>query len=162
MSTRAKIALGIPALLLLLVIGGFVFFNAWIYPPLGIESCSRQDYAQAWDRVARGFCDSSGLRYEGVDFLKFREVAGGPAYAWGTARCATPQGGQRLAWIYLEWSTKRKMWMRGYTLVLADDDDEVYYTPTFPKQAGRAATALSKLYRENARHVREYLGQAPR
>lgn len=144
---------------LALAIGSFAFFNGYVYPPHGLERLSKQDYEQAWEIAAKGFCSSSGLAYVRPDFVKYRAVeAGDEAYAWGVARCETPEGRERLAWIYLEWSTKRRLWTRNYSLVLADDDDEVYYTPTFPGQYGRAATALSKIFKENARHVREYLG----
>jgi len=146
------------AAVLALAIGSFAFFNGYIYPPHGLKQFAKQDYDKAWEKAARGFCSSSGLTYVRPDFIKYRPVeAGDEAYAWGVARCTTPQGGERLAWIYLEWSTKRHLWTRNYSLVLADDDDEVYYTPTFPAQYGRASTALSKIFKENARHVREYL-----
>lgn len=145
---------------LVLAIGGFAFFNAWLYPPMGLETLSKEDYRAAWERAAKGFCASSGLSFVSESFIKYRPVdSGDEAYAWGTALCRTADGRDRLAWIYLEWSTKRKLWTRSYTLVLADDDDEVYFTPMFPKQLGRASTALSKIMGENARHVREYLAQ---
>lgn len=148
------------AAVLALAIGGFAFFNAWVYPPHGLEDLRKEDYRTAWERAAKGFCASSGLAYLGDTFIKHRTVqTGDEAYAWGTALCRTADGRDRLAWIYLEWSTKRKLWMRSYTLVLADDDDEVYFTPSFPKQLGRAGTALSKIMAENARHVREYLNK---
>ncbi|GFK95740.1 hypothetical protein NNJEOMEG_03608 [Fundidesulfovibrio magnetotacticus] len=152
---KPLIALGC---LLAVCIAGFALFNAWFYPPHGLERLAREQSAEAWDIAARGFCASSGLTFERVDFIKQRAPStGGEAYVWGVARCRTADGRQRLAWIYLEWSTKRDLWMRGYTTVLADSDDEIYYTPTFPGQYGRAATALGKIMRENARHVREYL-----
>lgn len=147
------------AVVLALAVGGFAFFNGYVYPPHGLESFSRDQYAEAWEKAAKGFCASSELTFERPDFVKYRAVEHGrEAYAWGVARCRTRDGRERLAWIYLEWSTKRDLWTRNYSLVLADDDDEVYYTPAFPGQWGRASTALSKIMKENARHVREYLG----
>ena len=154
-----KILLALAALLAL-AIGSFAFFNAWVYPPMGLETLPKEDYRTAWERAARGFCASSGLSFERENFVKYRTVeTGDEAYCWGTALCRTADGRERLAWIYLEWSAKRRLWTRSYTLVLADDDDEVYFTPSFPKQLGRAGTALSKIMGENARHVREYLGR---
>lgn len=149
--------------LLGLAVGSFAFFNGYVYPPFGLESYSREQFGPAWEKAARGFCLSSDLVYEGADFVKYRPVsAGSEAYAWGVARCRTPDGRQRLAWIYIEWSTKRHLWTRNYSLILADDDDEVYYTPTFPGQYRRASTALSKIFKENARHVREYMALSGR
>ena len=146
---------------LALAIGSFAFFNAWVYPPLGLEDLGKDQYRTAWERAAKGFCASSGLEFQGDTFIKYRPVeSGDEAYCWGAALCRTADGRERLAWIYLEWSTKRKLWTRSYTLVLADDDDEAYFTPAFPKQLGRAATALSKIMGENARHVREYMGRS--
>ena len=144
--------------LLVLAIGGFAFFNGFIYPPSGLHGFSQEHYAKAWEATSKGFCASSDLTYSRPDFIKFRKPDdGSEAYVWGVARCHTRDGRERLAWIYLEWSTKRLVWTRSYTLVLADDDDEVYYTPAFPGQFRRAWTALSKIMQENARHVREYL-----
>lgn len=141
-----------------LAIGSFAFFNGYVYPPFGLEKFSKEDYEKAWEAAAKGFCASSDLTYERPGFVKYRAVTrGNEAYAWGVALCRTRQGDERLAWIYLEWSTKRDLWTRSYTTVLADDDDEVYYTPTFPGQLRRASTALSKIMKENARHAREYL-----
>lgn len=151
-----------PALALLavlgLAIGAFAFFNGYVYPPSGLKHLSKAQYAQAWEIAARGFCASSDLAYVRPDFLKHRVVeAGDEAYSWGVARCLTQEGRERLVWIYMEWSTKRRVWTRNYSLVLADDDDEVYFTPAFPGQIRRASTALSKIMKENARHVREYV-----
>lgn len=141
-----------------LAIGSFAFFNGYIYPPAGLEHLSKDQYAQAWEIAAKGFCASSDLSYVRPDFLKHRVVeAGDEAYSWGVVRCLNREGRERLVWIYMEWSTKRHLWTRNHSLVLADDDDEVYYTPTFPGQYRRAATALSKIMKENARHVREYV-----
>lgn len=151
-----KAALALAGLLLLLV-AAFALFNAYVYPPHGLKHLAREQYDQAWNLAARDFCASSDLTFERADFVKHRAVsAGSEAYVWGVARCRTPEGRERLAWIYLEWSTKRDLWTRSYTTVLADADDEIYYTPSFPGQWGRAATALSKIMKENARHVREY------
>jgi len=148
-----------PALAVLaLAVGGFAFFNGFIYPPSSLREFPQDQFAKAWETAAKGFCASSNLTYARPDFIKFRKPdAGSEAYVWGVARCHTMDGRERLAWIYLEWSTKRLVWTRSYTLVLADDDDEVYYTPAFPGQFRRAWTALSKIMKENARHVREYL-----
>lgn len=144
--------------ILALAIGGFAFFNGFIYPPSGLHQFTQEDYAKAWEAVSKGYCSSTDLTYSRPDFIKFRKPdAGSEAYVWGVARCHTQDGRERLAWIYLEWSTKRHVWTRSYTLVLADDDDEVYYTPAFPGQFRRAWTALSKIMKENARHVREFL-----
>jgi len=149
---------GLTALLLV----SFALFNAFVYPPHGLKHLPKDQYAQAWDIAARGFCASSGLAFERADFVKHRAVsAGAEAYVWGVARCRTPEGRARLAWIYLEWSTKRDLWTRSYTTVLADGDDEIYYTPSYPGQWGRASTALSKIMKENVRHVREYLLRGP-
>ncbi|GAB6037065.1 hypothetical protein JCM15519_16240 [Fundidesulfovibrio butyratiphilus] len=147
------------AALCLAVVGALTFaaFNAWFYPPHGIENLRKDQDFTAWERAAKDFCSSSGLTYQGVDLYKFRKVDTGPeAYAWGTAKCLTPDGHERLAWIYLYWSTKRHLWMRNTLTVLADDDDEVYYSPTAPRQFDRARIALSKIMAENARRVREY------
>lgn len=143
---------------LALAIGGFAFFNGFVYPPSGLAEYPMDQYAKAWETAAKGFCVSSGLSYQRPDFVKFRKPdTGSEAYAWGVARCLTIDGRERLAWIYLEWSAKRHLWTRSYTLVLADDDDEIYYTPSFPGQFARAWIALAKIMKENARHVREYL-----
>lgn len=143
----------------LVVVGALSFatFNAWFYPPHGIADLGKEQNFAAWEQAAKDFCASSGLTYQGADLYKFRTVGTGPeAYAWGTAKCLTSDGRDRLAWIYLDWSTKRRKWMRNTLTVLADDDDEVYYSPTYPKQFGRAWTALSKIMSENARRAREY------
>ena len=153
-----KRVLAVLALLLALAGGGFAFFNGFVYPPHGLESFSKDQYEAAWEKAAKGFCATSELTYVRPDFVKYRKVENGKeAYAWGVALCHTRDGRERLAWIYLEWSTKRDLWTRNYSIVLADDDDEVYYSPTFPGQWGRASIALSKVMKENARHVREYL-----
>ena len=148
------------AVLLALALGGFALFNGYFYPPLGLDGLGKEQYQEAWERAAKGFCASAGLSYQGFapepGMLKYRTVdSGSEAYAWGTARCLTPDGRRRLAWIYLEWSSKRGLWLRNNSLVLADDDDEILYTPTFPGQLVRAGTALAKIMRENARHIRE-------
>jgi hypothetical protein len=144
--------------LLALAIGSFAFWNGFVYPPFRLHGLSVDQYQAAWETAARGFCTSSDLTFERPDFVKFRKPdTGDEAYVWGVARCLTQDGRERLAWIYLEWSYKRKVWTRSYTLVLADDDDEVYYTPSWPGQYDRARIALGKLMAENARHVREYL-----
>jgi len=148
------------AVLAALAIGSFAVFNGYFYPAMGMDGLAKEQYQEAWERAAKGFCASSGLTYQGFapepGMLKYRTVeAGSEAYVWGAARCLTRDGRQRLAWIYLEWSSKRKLWLRNYSLVLADDDDEILYTPVFPRQLIRATTALSKIMRENARHVRE-------
>jgi len=150
------------ALSLLVLIGlatcSFAFWNGYSYPPLGLHGLSQDQYQTAWEIAARGFCQSSDLGYVRPDFIKFRKPdPGSEAYAWGVARCTTEEGRERLAWIYLEWSAKRSVWTRSYTLVLADGDDEVFYTPSYPGQYDRARIALAKLMKENARHVREYL-----
>ncbi len=146
-----------------LAIGSFAFFNGYVYPPFGLTQYSKQDYEKAWETAAKGFCASSGLTYVRPGFVKYRAVTeGAEAYVWGVALCRTARGGERLAWIYLDWSTKRDLWTRNYSTVLADDDDEVYYTPTFPGQLRRASIALSKIMKENARHVREYLSARDR
>lgn len=141
-----------------LAVGAFAFWNGYVYPPYGLHEYSKDQFAPAWETAAKGFCASSGLAFVRQDFITFRKPdSGDEAYVWGVARALTPDGRERLAWIYLEWSTKRRLWTRSYTLVLADDDDEVYYTPTYPGQFQRALIALSKIMKENARHVREYL-----
>lgn len=144
--------------LLALAVGSFAFWNGFVYPPFKLHGLSVDQYQAAWEIAARGFCQSSDLTYERPDFVKFRKPdTGSEAYTWGVARAITANGRERLAWIYLEWSAKRSVWTRSYTLVLADDDDEVYYTPAFPGQYDRARIALGKIMKENARHVREYL-----
>lgn len=148
---------------LVLAIGGFAVFNGYFYPPMGLHGLTPDQYEKAWDIAAKGFCSSSDLTFEKADFIKFRKPeTGAEAYVWGVARCLTKDGRERLAWIYLEWSYKRRLWTRSYTLVLADFDDEVYYTPAFPGQVRRATTALSKIMQENARHVREWMDDSSR
>ncbi len=148
------------AVLLALAIGGFALFNGYFYPALGMQGLTKQQHQEAIERAAKGFCASAGLTYQGFapepGMVKYRAVeSGSEAYTWGAARCLTQDGRQRLVWIYLDWSSKRGLWLRNTSLVLADDDDEILYSPTFPGQLVRAATALSKIMRENARHVRE-------
>lgn len=148
------------AALVALSVGSFAVFNGYFYPALGMEGLAKEQYRQAWEGAAKGFCASADLVYQGFSpepgMLKYRAVeSGSEAYVWGTARCLTPDGRSRLVWIYLEWSSKRKLWLRNNSLILADDDDEILYTPVFPGQLTRATTALSKMMRENARHVRE-------
>lgn len=143
---------------LALAVAAFAVFNGYFYPAMGMRGFAKEQYPQAWEHVARGFCSSSSLEYERTAMLKYHEVrSGSEAYCWGVASCRTPQGGERRAWIYLEWSSRRGLWLRNNLLVLADDDDEIYYSPTFPGQFVRAWTAIRKLMRENARHVREAL-----
>ena len=145
----------------LVCLGSFALFMAYIYPPAGLKQYSKEQFQPAWEAAAKGFCASSGLEFLGTDFIKHRAVSSNDeAYAWGVARVSTPGNRVRLAWIYIEWSVKRKLWQRNVSIVLADDDDEVYFTPTFPSQARRAATALGKAMRENLRSIREYRLQA--
>jgi hypothetical protein len=134
----------------------FVVFNAYFYPAHELRTYTQDQYIPAWNTAAKGFCRSAGLAYLGADTMKFRKVSTGPeAFVWGVARARTAQGQERLVWVYLEWSTKRHIWLRNNSLVLADDDDEIYYSRQFPGQFRRAATALAKAFKENARHVRE-------
>lgn len=152
------------AILVTLCIGAFAIFNGYFYPALGMKGLAKEQYQEAWVHAAKGFCATTGLVYQGYapapGMLKYRPVgSGSEAYVWGTAKCLTPDGRQRLVWVYLEWSSKRSLWLRNSSLILADDDDEILYTPTFPGQLVRAATALSKIMQENARHVREARGE---
>jgi hypothetical protein len=143
---------------LALAVCSFAFWNGYVYPPHGLHEYSKDQYTQAWEIAARDFCASSGLTFVHPDFITFRKPeTSDEAYVWGVARSLTRDGRDRLAWIYLEWSTKRHIWTRSYSLVLADGDDEVFYTPTYPGQFQRALIALRKIMKENARHVREYL-----
>ena len=148
---------------LALAAGSLAFFIGYVAPPAGLAHYPKEQFRPAWDTAAKGFCASSGLRYLDTDFVKYRAVSSNDeAYAWGVIRTATPDNRIRLAWIYIEWSVKRKLWQRGMSIVLADDDDEVYFTPTFPSQARRAITTLGKALKETARNIREYRLQTGR
>lgn len=141
---------------LLLALGGLVWFGAWYYPAMGLAGIPKDGYRQAMERAARGMAAAEGLVYEDFDFLKFRQVErGGEAYAWGAARCRAGDGSTSFYWVYLEWSKKRGQWLRNYSLELAAPDDEIYFTRFAPGQLGRARLALGKLFGQLAAHVRE-------
>ncbi len=145
------------ALVLLLVgIGGLIWFGAWHYPALGLAGIPKDGYRQAMETAARGMTRSEGLAFEDFDFLKYRQVErGGEAYAWGVARCRAADGSTAFYWVYLEWSKKRGQWLRNYSLELAAPDDEIYFTREHPGQATRARLALGKLLSQLAAHIRE-------
>ena len=142
---------------LLLPMGTYAAFNSWFYAPHGLEELGKAQGFEAWQIAAKDFCASTNMTYQDVELYKFRAAQTGPdACIWGVARCTTPDGQTRKAWINLEWSTKREMWMRNNLTILADGDDEIFYSRTTPKQLERAATALRKIFLENSRRVREF------
>ncbi|MHC1790746.1 hypothetical protein [Solidesulfovibrio sp.] len=137
-------------------LGGLIWFGAWHYPALGLAGIPKDGYRQAMDIAARGMTASDGLVFEDFDFLKYREVErGGEAYAWGAARCKTVDGATTFYWVYLEWSKKRRQWLRNYSLELAAPDDEIYFTRQHPGQFGRAALAAGKLLGQLGSRLRE-------
>jgi len=142
-----------------LAVCGFVVWNGSIYAPLGLGGFAKNEYQAAWETVAKGFCASSGFTCEWPTPVTFRpmEFSDG-AQVWGVAKARTKDNHERLAWISLEWSSGAKRWRRAELWVLADDDDEIYFTSTFPSQASRAVISLSRLTQEAARRIREYRG----
>ena len=155
------LGLGLLAVVLLGV-GGLIWFGAWYYPALGLAGIPKSGYRQALDTAARGMTASDGLAFEDFDFSKFRDVArGGEAYAWGAARCKAADGSTTFYWVYLEWSKKRGQWLRNYSLELAAPDDELYFTRQYPGQMARARLALGKLLGQLAAHVREARQASP-
>lgn len=144
----------------LLGVGFMIWFGAWRYPGYGLSGISKADYARAMTVAARGMAISEGLTFEDFDFMKFREVErGSEAYAWGAARCRAVGGGTEYLWVYLDWSEKRGQWLRNYSLVLADPEDEIYYTRLRPGQRDRAAMALKRIWRMNRLHLWEVYGK---
>jgi hypothetical protein len=115
----------------------------------------QDQYREAAAYAARGLAHAEGLSFEDFDFLKYREVTRAPSHVWGAARCRAADGGTELAWIYLEWSSKRRQWLRNYSLLLATPDDEIFYTRGHPGQVDRAKLAIGKLLHQLARNVRE-------
>ncbi|QLA17854.1 hypothetical protein [Desulfolutivibrio sulfoxidireducens] len=157
----ARTAIGL-ACLAGVVAGLLLWFGAWYFPAWRLEGFSKNQYLQAAELAARGLAHAEGLTFMDFDFLKYREVTrGSEAYVWGAARCRAPDGGTELAWIYLEWSAKRKQWLRNYSLLLATPDDEIFYTRTHPGQARRARLAIDKLLHQLARNVREVRDPPP-
>lgn len=143
---------------LVIFLAAFALWNYSVYAPLGLRGYSKNDYQPAWETAAKGFCASSGLRYERPEFVTFRpfETFNG-AYVWGVARAKTEDNRERLVWICLEWFSDHKVWRRSDVSMMADDNDEIYFTTTFPRQSVRAFYALSDIVQENIRRVREYL-----
>lgn len=136
--------------------GLLLWFGAWYFPAWRLEGFSKAQYREAAELAARGLAHAEGLSFEDFDFLKYREVTrGSEAYVWGVAKCRAADGGTELAWIYLEWSTKRGQWLRNYSLLLATPDDEIYYTRTHPGQVDRARLAIGKLLHQLARNIHE-------
>lgn len=155
------LGLGLLAVVLLGV-GGLIWFGAWYYPALGLAGIPKSEYRQALDTAARGMTASDGLVFEDFDFSKYREVArGGEAYAWGAARCKAADGSTTFYWVYLEWSKKRSQWLRNYSLELAAPDDEIYFTRLVPGQLGRAGLAGGKLLGQLASRLREAAAARP-
>jgi hypothetical protein len=144
------------------VAGLLVWFGAWYFPAWRLQGFSRDQYREAAAYAARGLAHAEGLSFEDFDFLKYREVTrGSEAYVWGAARCRAADGGTELAWIYLEWSSKRRQWLRNYSLLLATPDDEIFYTRGHPGQVDRAKLAIGKLLHQLARNVREVRDPPP-
>jgi len=143
---------------LVIAIAGFALWNNYVYTPLGLRGYAKSDYQAAWETAAKGFCASSDLTYERSEAVTFRpfETFDG-AYVWGVARAKTTDNRERLVWICLEWFSDYKVWRRSDVFVMADDNDEIFFTTTFPRQSVRAFLALSDIMRENVRRVREYL-----
>lgn len=147
---------------LVLAVGGLIWFGAWYYPALGLAGIPKDDYGRAMDIAVRGMTAADGLTFEDWDFRKFRTVArGGEAYAWGAARCRAGDGSTSFYWVYLEWSKKRGQWLRNFSEELATPDDEIYFTRTVPGQFTRARLALGKIFGQLASRVREALGRPP-
>lgn len=142
--------------MLVLGVGALIWFGAWYYPAMGLAGIPKDGYRQAMDVAVRGMTASEGLTFLDWDFMKFRQVErGGEAYAWGAARCRSGDGSTAYFWVYLEWSKKRRQWLRNFSEQLAAPGDEIYFTRTFPGQFARARLALEKILGQLAAHVRE-------
>ncbi len=141
-------------------VGFMIWFGAWRYPGYGLSGIPKPEYARAMTVAAQGMAVSEGLAFEDFDFMKFREVErGSEAYAWGAARCRAKDGGTEFLWVYLDWSEKRGQWLRNYSLVLADPEDEIYYTRLRPGQRDRAVMAVKRIWRMNRLHLWEVYGE---
>jgi hypothetical protein len=138
-----------------------LYFNLWLYPGLGLSGFSRADSNAALGHVALGFARSRGMAMESFDMVKFREVEGGEAYAWGAAVMrpgaadAAALGEKVLVWVYLSFDGFRRSWVRVDAQVLAAPDSEMYFEPGKPGQFERARLALAKIAEEESRRFRE-------
>lgn len=139
-------------------IGGFlVVVNGYRYPAHGLAGVPKDRPQEALARATDLYARSSGLTLSPpADPVVRVTPHGGDTYAYGVAKGARADGSPAHVWLYLEWSRPRNQWLKNNSLVLADDDDELYYSTTWPGQGRRAAVALRKIYREQiARHLRE-------
>jgi len=144
---------------LLCGIGFMIWFGAWRYPSYDLGGIPEKDYAKAMDIAARGMAASEGLAFGDFDFMKYREVErGSEAYVWGTAICKDDAGAARVLWVYLEWSSKYGQWLRNYSLVMADPEDEIFYTRDNPGQWERLVMAVKRIWKMNRLHLKEVYG----
>ncbi len=139
--------------------GFMIWFGAWRYPAFELAGLPKTGYAEAMDIAGRGMAQSEGLAFEGFDFMKYRQVErGSEAFVWGAAKCRDASGGQHVLWVYLEWSGKRGQWLRNYSLVMADPEDEIFYTRDNPGQWDRIVMAVKRIWKMNRLHLAEVYG----
>ncbi|WP_051260966.1 hypothetical protein [Desulfovibrio inopinatus] len=159
MSKSMKFVIAGVFCLLILAVGGLIFFNAYVYAGYQLGGLSKQEYQKALDIAAKDFCRADNLTFEGFDLSKFEEVLhGGDTYAWGAARTKDTEGRTVYVWIYLEWGKIRQQWLRNYCRILAPPTDELFYDRTHPGQVDRVRFAVSQIITDIARNFRVVFG----
>jgi len=157
-----RIALVTLAALAVLAVGTIIWFGSIYFPRWQLASYTPQQYEQVLRRVILGLAHVEGLRFERFEFVHLREVEHTDIkYAWGAARCRTPDGRPEYLWANIEWEPEYQQWARRTSIPLAGPEDEIFFTPGRPTQVRAAILALTAATAPLVRAFREVTSPPP-